>query len=119
MDPGSDARLLHGDLHYATVRRGQREPWLAVAPRPVGGEPAYEVAPLLQHRWAEAVATGDLRAALVERLYAVVDAAGLDEDRTRAWVCVRTMAGLAADVAAGAGPAEVTRALTLVKAVQR
>jgi streptomycin 6-kinase len=119
-DPAAGATLLHGDLRPGTVRAGRRTPWLAVAPRPVGGEPGYEVAPLLRAGWAEAAAGGDLRAALVDRLYAVVDAAGLDEDRTRAWVCVRTMVELAAAVLrGGAGPDDVTRALTLVKAVQR
>ena len=119
-DPGAGATLLHGDLHPGTVRGAHRVPWLAVAPRPVGGEPGYEVAPLLATRWAEAASSGDLRGALIDRLYAVVDAAGLDEDRTRAWVCVRTMVELAAAVLrGGAGPDDVTRALTLVKAVQR
>lgn len=117
--PGSGATLLPGDLHSGTVRRGARVPWLAVAPRPLGGEPGFEVAPLLAHRWADAVATGDLRAALRERFFLVVDRAGLDEDRTRAWVCVRVMAELALAVREGrADPDRVTRAVILVKAMQ-
>lgn len=117
-EAGSGDVLLHGDLHFATVREAEGR-WLAVAPRPVSGEPAYEVGPVLWHRWSEAAASGDLRAALVDRLYTVVDVAGLDEDRTRAWVCVRTMTALAGSVATGSvGADEVTRAVTVVKAVQ-
>lgn len=119
-EPGTDAALLHGDLHHGTVRAGTREPWLVVDPEPLAGDPAYEVAPLLWHRWDEAVATGDLRGALLDRLYAVVDTAGLDEDHVRAWVTVRTMVELLRAAAAPVVDRErVTLCTTLVKAVQR
>ena len=90
-----------------------------MAPRPVTGDPAYEVAAVLR-RWAGAEASEDLRGDLLERFYAVVDAAGLDEDRARAWVVVRTVVELAAAFAAGSvGADDVTWAMTVVKAVQR
>ena len=41
--------LLHGDLRPGTVR-GVGRGWAAVAPRPVTGDPAYEVAAVLR-RW--------------------------------------------------------------------
>ena len=110
--------LLHGDLRPATVR-GVGRGWAAVAPRPVTGDPAYEVAAVL-HRWEGAEGSGDLRGDLLERFYAVVDAAGLDEDRARAWVVVRTVVELAAALVAGTAPADrLTWAMTVVKAVQR
>lgn len=110
---------MHGDLHSGTVRRAARVPWLAVAPRPLSGESGFEVAPLLAHRWSDAVATGDLRTALLDRFFVVLDVAGLDEERTRAWVCVRVMAELALAVRDGrADPDRVTRAVTLVRAMQ-
>lgn len=119
-DSGTDAALLHGDLHSGTVLAGAREPWLAVDPQPLAGDPAYEVAPLLWHRWDEAVGTGDLRGALLDRLYAVVDTAGLDEDRVRGWVTVRAMVEL---LRAARDPVvdrdRVTLCTTLTKAVQR
>lgn len=111
--------LLHGDLRPATVRAVADGGWRAVAPRPVSGDPAYEVAAALQ-RWDGAEASADLRGDLLDRFYAVVDAAGLDEDRARAWVVVRTVVELAALLARGEGSAEqVTWATTVVKAVQR
>ena len=113
------AVLLHGDLRPAHVRAGVDGGWLAVEPRPATGDPAYEVAPVL-HRWAGAEGSDDLRGDLLERFYAVVDAAGLDEDRARSWVVVRVVTELAARFALGDVPAdEVTWATTVVKAVQR
>ena len=111
--------LLHGDLRPATVRSAEGQRWLAVAPRPLTGDPAYEVAAVLRP-WPGVEASEDLRGDLLERFYAVVDAAGLDEDRARAWVVVRTVVELAATFAAGAASADqVTWAMTVVKAVQR
>ena len=122
-DPGTDVALLHGDLHGGNVLAAQREgapTWLAVDPSPLTGDPAYEVAPLLWHRWVDAAGSGDLRGALVDRLYAVVDAAGLDEDRVRAWVTVRMMAEVLRAVQAGdTDPEWITRCTTVTKAVQR
>jgi streptomycin 6-kinase len=119
-DVGTEVALLHGDLHSGTVLAGSREPWLAVDPQPLAGDPAYEVAPLLWHRWDEAVASGDLRGAVLDRLYTVVDTAGLDEHRVRDWVTVRAMVELLR--AAGAPVVDrdrVTLCTTLTKAVQR
>jgi len=119
-DPGTDVALLHGDLHYANVLAAGREPWLVIDPHPLAGDPAFEVAPLLDNRWEEAAASDDLRGALLDRLYAVVDAAGLDEDRVRDWVVVREMVNvLWASREHEPDRERITRCTTIVKAVQR
>lgn len=119
-DPDTDRLLVHGDLHYANVLAADREPWLAIDPHPLAGDPAYEVAPLLWNRWDEAVGSGDLRGALLERLYTVVDAAELKEDRVRDWVTVRAMVNvLWASRDAVADRDWITRCTTITKAVQR
>jgi streptomycin 6-kinase len=88
-DPATNGRMIHGDLHYANVLAAEREPWLVIDPKPMSGDPHYEVAPLLWNRWDELVAAGNLRAGIRRRFHTVVDAAGLDEERARAWVIVR------------------------------
>ncbi|MGI8457974.1 MAG: aminoglycoside phosphotransferase family protein [Propionibacteriaceae bacterium] len=101
-DPLTDGRLLHTDLHYATVLASSRtraaddgSAWLAIDPKPISGDPCFEVAPLLWNRWAEVQAAPSARAAIVERFFAVVDTAGLDESRARAWVVVRELVNVA------------------------
>ncbi|HYP45343.1 MAG TPA: aminoglycoside phosphotransferase family protein [Propionibacteriaceae bacterium] len=123
-DPASDGILIHTDLHYFNVLAAVRQPWLAIDPKPLSGEPAYEVAPLLWNRWDEAVATGDVRGALLDRLFTVVDAAGLEEDRVRDWVTVREMVNVMWTLREGSDAPPnssdwVTAAITIVKAVQR
>lgn len=90
-DDATDGTLVHTDLHYENVLASDREPWLAIDPKPLSGDPHYEVAPLLWNRWAEAVGSGDVRWTVRRRLDTVVDAAGLDPDRARDWVVVREM----------------------------
>ena len=56
-DAGTDGTMIHGDLHYENVLAADREPWLVIDPKPMSGDPHYEVAPLLWNRWDEVVAT--------------------------------------------------------------
>ncbi|MBA3530255.1 MAG: aminoglycoside resistance protein [Propionibacteriaceae bacterium] len=124
-DERSDGTLIHTDLHYFNVLASDREPWLAIDPKPLSGEPAYEVAPLLWNRWEEAVDTGNIRQALLARLFAVVDAGELDEDRVRSWVIVREMVNIMWSLTEegaqwGADTSDwITAAITIVNAMQR
>ena len=63
------------------------------------------------------VASGDVRTAVRRRFHAVVDAAGLDEDRARDWVVVRETHHAMRAVDEGDHD-RVTAAVAIVKAVQ-
>ncbi|MGH3413060.1 MAG: aminoglycoside phosphotransferase family protein [Marmoricola sp.] len=87
-----DLRIVHGDLHYFNVLAADREPWLAIDPKPMAGDPHYEPAPMLWNRFEELAAPRSgrsVRNGVRRRFHALVDAAGLDEDRARDWVVVR------------------------------
>ncbi|TFV59352.1 aminoglycoside resistance protein [Mycobacterium sp. PS03-16] len=88
-DPASTGTLIHTDLHYANVLAAERDPWVAIDPKPLNGDPHYEVAPMLWNRWDELA--GDVRDGVRRRFYALVDAAEFDESRARAWVVIRMM----------------------------
>jgi len=95
--PGAPAVLLHTDLHYANVLAGTRDgraPWLAIDPKPMSGDPAVEIAPLLSNR-ADELGTGStVRESLRRRLEIVCEAAQVDPDRARGWTIVREMDNL-------------------------
>jgi streptomycin 6-kinase len=92
-DPASVGRIIHGDLHYENVLaapedlRPDRGAWLAIDPKPMSGDPHYEIAPMLWNRYEELA--GDVRGGIRRRFHTLVELAGLDEDRARAWVIVR------------------------------
>ena len=122
--------VVHGDLHYANVMADAAGEWVAIDPKPMAGDPHYEPAPLLWNRMDELSgpgAVGSLRDGLRRRFHAVVDAAGLDEDRARDWVVVRMVlnAGWTVQDARGADRPlsaderdRITRCIAITKAVQ-
>ncbi|HET6987613.1 MAG TPA: aminoglycoside phosphotransferase family protein [Kribbella sp.] len=123
VDPATDGRLIHTDLHYENMLAAEREPWLVIDPKPLSGDPHFEVAPLIWNRWDEVVASGDLRFAVRQRFYTAIDAAGLDEDRARDWVIVRQMLNVLwtledADTDQSLPQDWLTRNIAIVKAIQ-
>ncbi|GAA4693670.1 aminoglycoside phosphotransferase family protein [Nocardioides nanhaiensis] len=91
-DPATDGVMVHSDLHYENVLAAEREPWLAIDPKPLSGDPHYEPAPMLWNRVEELdAAPGGVRDALRRRFHTLVDVAGLDEQRARDWVVVRML----------------------------
>ena len=121
-DPATDGTLVHTDLHYDNVLMSEAGEWLAIDPKPLSGDPHYEVAPMLWNRFDELA--GDVRGGVRRRFHALVDAAGLDEDRARAWVIVRMVHNAVSELVdaergRGAPDADwVTTAVTIAKAVQ-
>ncbi|MFD8078299.1 aminoglycoside phosphotransferase family protein [Streptomyces sp. NPDC059718] len=85
--PTTAGQLVNGDLHYENVLAGHREPWLAIDPKPLTGDPEYAVAPLLWRRFADMEGVAGIRT----RLATLAEVADLDADRVRAWTLVRTV----------------------------
>jgi len=77
-------RLIHADLHYGNVLAAEREPWLAIDPKPVIGDPGYDAYQLVVHGVHDAP---HLRA----RIARVAGDLGLDVDRLRAWTLARSV----------------------------
>jgi streptomycin 6-kinase len=116
-DAAIDSRMVDTDLHFGNVLAAERQPWLAIDPKPLAADPAFAVTPALWNRWPEAVASGDLRGHLRRRLSIICSSAGLDEQRARAWSIVREVQmGLRAVHDNDAG--ELTRAVAIIKAMQ-
>ena len=76
--------LLHGDLHHLNILSARRQPWLAIDPKGVVGEPAYDVAALLHNpvELLEAPRPGDV---LERRVEVLTEELGLDRARVRGW----------------------------------
>ncbi len=125
-DPGTTGTMIHGDLHYLNVLAGDRDPWLAIDPKPVSGDPHFEPAPMLWNRFEELTSASapSVRDGVRQRFHALVDHAGLDEDRARDWVVVRMVNNACARLFEAAEPDDretsehLTMCVTVAKAVQ-
>ena len=76
--------LLHGDLHHGNLLSAGGGSWLAIDPKGVVGEAAYEAAALL-HNPVGALDGPDPRGLLERRLDVLSGELGLDRGRVRAW----------------------------------
>lgn len=75
--------LLHGDLHHHNVLRSQREPWLAIDPHGLVGDPGFDLGAMLYN--PVTLSTDQLLGLLPARLEQLADLTGLDPDRVLAW----------------------------------
>ena len=96
--------LLHQDLHAGNVLAAQREPWLAIDPKPLAGEKAFGVAPLVRDH-----TLGHTREAVRRRLDRACDELDLDRERARGWTIVQTVAWAVGDEAITARNVQTAR----------
>ncbi len=76
--------LLHGDLHQENILSAGRRTWLAVDPKGVVGEAAYETAALL-HNPVGALDAPDPKVLLKRRLDVLSGELKLNRARVRCW----------------------------------
>lgn len=123
VDEETDGTLVHGDLHYENVLAADRAPWLAIDPQPRSGDPHYEPAPMLWNRVEELTWPGSpgVRDGVRRRFHLLVDHAGLEEQRARAWVVVRMLVNALWELQERPGTPDrtwLTTCVTVAKAVQ-
>lgn len=80
-EPGD--RLLHWDLHFGNVLAGRGGQWVAIDPKPLAGDPGFELLPALVDRF-DAAGVG-------RRFDLLTDVLGLDRGRARAWTLGRVL----------------------------
>ena len=77
--------LLHGDLHQDNILAAEREPWLAVDPKGVIGEPVYEVGSILRNFWPDILSVPDPRSLIARRIDQFSEELGFDRERIYNW----------------------------------
>ncbi|MCJ7533681.1 MAG: aminoglycoside phosphotransferase family protein [Anaerolineales bacterium] len=80
-----EAALLHGDLHHDNILAAERQPWLALDPKGLVGEQAYEVGALLRNQLPQDLKTPQASRILRRRIDQFAEELGFDRQRLRAW----------------------------------
>ena len=75
---------LHGDYHHWNVLSATREPWLAIDPKPMVGDPAYDGAQFLGNRFGTR-GPDEFEGELAR----FAEAAGFDETHVLRWCFAR------------------------------
>lgn len=97
----SGDRLLHWDLHYDNILSAQREPWLAIDPAPLAGDPGFELLPALGSRWEDIVASNDIERAVQHRFDVLTEVLDLDRQRAIGWTLGRILQNALWDIEGG------------------
>jgi streptomycin 6-kinase len=101
--------VVHQDLHGGNVLRSDERGWLAIDPKPLVGEPAFDVASLVRDRRWELTTEARPVERIRRRLDVLSSELGLERERMRGWALVHALAwgldedGFSADLVACAG----------------
>ncbi|MGY5125411.1 aminoglycoside phosphotransferase family protein [Streptomyces nigrescens] len=98
-EPGD--RMLHWDLHYDNVLAAEREPWLAIDPEPLSGDPGFDLWPALDSRWEDVIAKGDTLRMVRRRFDLLTEVLGLDRARATGWTLGRLLQNELWDIEGG------------------
>ncbi len=77
--------LLHGDLHHENILAAQRQPWLAIDPKGLAGDPAYEVGAFLHNQLPDPITGSEARSMLQRRVDQLGEELGFERARVRGW----------------------------------
>jgi streptomycin 6-kinase len=88
--PSQDV-LLHGDYHHGNVLAGERAPWLAIDPKPLVGDRAYDLAWLVRDRLETLAAAPGPQSAARRRVAKLSAALDVDQERLRGWTIFRAV----------------------------
>jgi streptomycin 6-kinase len=78
--------LLHGDLHLGNVVKAERQPWLAIAPRPLVGERAFDVTALIRDEIDSLLSEPDGGKGRIQHRFDLLsERFALDRERLRDW----------------------------------
>jgi streptomycin 6-kinase len=89
---GAGAALLHQDLHGGNALLGRHGEWLAIDPKPLTGERAFDVASLLRDRRPELATEPHPVARMRRRLDQLAAELELDRERMRRWAVIHALA---------------------------
>lgn len=80
-----DLVVLHGDLHQDNILAAQRAPYLAIDPKGLIGEPAYETGALLRNWLPDLLLAPDPQGILARRIAVLSEELGCERERIRGW----------------------------------
>ncbi|MEU8779361.1 aminoglycoside phosphotransferase family protein [Streptomyces sp. NPDC048606] len=108
-EPGD--RMLHWDLHHDNVLAAAREPWLAIDPEPLVGDPGFDLWPALDSGLGALRSGGDARRTVRRRFDLMTEALGLDRRRATGWTLGRLLQNTLWDVEDGRSAIDASQIL--------
>jgi len=87
----TDLVLLHGDLHHENILAAQRQPWLAIDPKGIIGEAAYETGSWLRNPYPGLMKLPQPGRTLARRIDQFAEKLGFERARIRDWAVAQAV----------------------------
>jgi streptomycin 6-kinase len=111
--------LLHGDLHHYNILAAEREPWLAIDPKGIVGDPAYETGAFLYNVLPDNREPRELRRLIARRVDQLAEEIPLDRQRVLGWgIAQAVLSGWWSYEDSGYGWEEVMEVAAVLVAIQ-
>lgn len=101
--------LVHGDLHHDNILQSNKSGWLAIDPKGVSAEPAYEVAAMIRNPYEKLKDIPDLAPLLRRRITILSEELEIDPQRILDWCFAQTMLSAVWSVGGVKGPEHALR----------
>lgn len=83
--------LVHGDLHHDNVLSSDRESWLAIDPKGIIAEPAYETAAMIRNPYNRMKNVSNLEDVLRKRILILAEELNFEPSRIHKWCFTQTV----------------------------
>jgi streptomycin 6-kinase len=96
--------LVHGDLHHDNVLSSDRDDWLAIDPKGIAAERAYETAAMTRNPYETMKDVKNLKEVLTNRIMILSKELDLDPQRVLKWGLAQTVLSAVWNVESAKGP---------------
>ncbi|HEY4963930.1 MAG TPA: aminoglycoside phosphotransferase family protein [Candidatus Saccharimonadales bacterium] len=103
------AMLVHGDLHHDNILDSGERGWVAIDPKGIAAEPAYEVAAMIRNPYEKLKEVTDLAPLLRQRIITLSQELNFDPQRILDWCFAQTMLSAVWSVGEVKGPEHALR----------
>lgn len=83
--------LTHGDLHHDNILLSNRDVWLAIDPKGIAAEPAYETAAMIRNPYSKLKEIKNLEEFLRKRVIVLAAELNIDASRIHKWSFAQTV----------------------------
>ena len=90
VDRSPNPVLIHGDMHHQNILRSEREPWLAIDPKGVVGDPLYDVATFVSSL-PRTLTPAQTKKRLARRVDQLAGALGFDRKLIIGWALAQSV----------------------------
>lgn len=83
--------LTHADLHHDNILRSNRDQWLAIDPKGIAAEPAYDTAAMIRNPYKMIKDLQNIDTLLYDRIMVLSQVLGIDPKRIHKWCFAQTV----------------------------